>query len=73
MQQQAVKTYREKVSLYVPKAKDIADQGVELANEVIDDVSESFNDPDSFNNLKKPWVISTLTLSLVTTMMANGY
>lgn len=53
MQQQAVKTYREKVSLYVPKAKDIADQGVELANEVIDDVSESFNDPDSFNNLKK--------------------
>ncbi|MGV3002697.1 DUF2884 family protein [Vibrio sp.] len=53
MQQQMVKTYREKVSLYVPKAKDIADQGIELANEVIDDVSESFNAPDSFNNLKK--------------------
>lgn len=52
VQQDAVQAYREKVSLYVPKAKDIADQGVELANEVIDDVSESFQDPNAFNNLK---------------------
>lgn len=53
LQQQAVKTYREKVSTYIPKAKEIADQGVELANEVIDDVSNSFQDPNSFNNLKQ--------------------
>ncbi|WP_105903075.1 DUF2884 family protein [Vibrio gangliei] len=53
LQQQAVQTYREKVSTYVPKAKDIADQGVQLANDVIDDVSESFQDPNAFNNLKQ--------------------
>ncbi|MFV0576331.1 MAG: DUF2884 family protein [Vibrio sp.] len=52
-QQKAVTSYREKISTYIPQAKEIADKGVKLASDVIDDVSDSFNDPNAFDNLKK--------------------
>ncbi|MGO2507921.1 MAG: DUF2884 family protein [Vibrio hibernica] len=51
-QADAVKAYREKVSLYIPKAKKIADDGVILANQVIDDISASFNNTKAFDNVK---------------------
>ncbi|OEF25141.1 DUF2884 family protein [Vibrio rumoiensis] len=53
MQQQAVETYREKVTAYVPRAKKIADDGVKLANDVLDDVSETFKNQAAFDNVKK--------------------
>ncbi|HBV77327.1 MULTISPECIES: DUF2884 family protein [Vibrio] len=53
IQQQEVKNYREKVSTYVPRAKQIADDGVKLANEVIDDVSATFKNQAAFDNVKQ--------------------
>lgn len=52
MQQQAVQAYREKIATYIPQAKAIADDGVKLANDVIDDLGDSFNNQTAFNNVK---------------------
>ncbi|MBD1575141.1 YggN family protein [Vibrio sp. S11_S32] len=51
-QENAVKAYREKVSEYIPKAKKIGDDGMTLANQVIDDISASFNNSKAFDNVK---------------------
>ncbi|MDN3681374.1 YggN family protein [Vibrio tapetis subsp. quintayensis] len=52
MQQQAAQAYREKMNKYVPKAKTIANSGVELAKEIVDDVSSSFDNSEAFDNVK---------------------
>ncbi len=48
----AVASYREKMNEYVPKAKDIAYNGADLAKEIVDDVSASLNNSQAFNNVK---------------------
>ncbi|PMH41136.1 chemotaxis protein [Vibrio sp. 10N.286.49.B3] len=52
LQQQAIEAYRYSMNTYVPKAKELAQDGMELANSVIDDVADSFNDSQSFENVK---------------------
>ncbi|OEE75961.1 YggN family protein [Vibrio genomosp. F6] len=51
-QQQAIEEYREKMNAYLPRAKDIANDGLNLANDIIDDVSVSFDNSESFNKVK---------------------
>ncbi|PKF78427.1 chemotaxis protein [Vibrio sp. vnigr-6D03] len=51
-QHKAVDSYREKMNEYVPRAKDIANNGADLAKDIVDDVSASFNDSQAFNNVK---------------------
>lgn len=52
MQQQAIESYREKMNVYLPRAKDIANDGLNLANDIIDDVSMSFDSSASFDKVK---------------------
>lgn len=49
----SIKAYREKMNAYLPKAKQIADDSVELANEVIDDIAQSLDAPNAFDDVKK--------------------
>ncbi|CCN36318.1 conserved hypothetical protein [Vibrio nigripulchritudo SO65] len=51
-QAQAVDTYREKMNEYVPRAKDIANNGADLAKDIVDDVSASFDNSEAFSNVK---------------------
>jgi len=53
MQQQAAQAYREKMNKYLPKAKLLAHGGVELAKEIVDDVSASFDNSQAFDNVKQ--------------------
>lgn len=52
-QKAAIEDYRESLNSYLPRAKKIANDGLELANEIIDDVSESFDAPDAFDGVKE--------------------
>ncbi|MEZ8773524.1 YggN family protein [Vibrio sp. 10N.247.310.17] len=51
-QQAAIEKYREKVSEYLPRAKQMANDGLALANDVIDDIAASLDSPESFDNVK---------------------
>ncbi len=53
IQRKAVASYREKIRTYIPKAKKIANDGIELADNAIDDIGDSFNSKGSFGNVKK--------------------
>lgn len=52
LQQDALKSYRENMNTYVPKAKELAENGLSLTNDLIDDVSKSFDDSQAFDNVK---------------------
>lgn len=52
-QQASIKAYRQKMNDYLPKAKQIADDSVALANEVIDDIAQSLDAPNAFDDVKK--------------------
>ncbi|OLQ91532.1 chemotaxis protein [Vibrio panuliri] len=52
-QQQALKTYREQMNAYIPQAKKMADESVALANDLIDDVAQSLDAPDAFDDVKQ--------------------
>lgn len=52
-QKQAIEAYRENLNDYLPRAKQMAEDGLALANDIIDDVAESFDAPEAFDNVKK--------------------
>jgi len=52
MQRDAIASYREHMNEYVPRAKQIARDGLDLAQSALDDVAASFNNTDAFNNVK---------------------
>lgn len=52
-QQQAIADYRENLNDYLPRAKQIARDGLELANDIVDDVAESFDAPEAFDGVKQ--------------------
>ena len=51
-QKAALEGYREKMNAYIPQAKQLASDGLELANAIIDDVAASLDAPDAFDNVK---------------------
>ncbi|MCK6262567.1 YggN family protein [Vibrio sp. ZSDE26] len=51
-QKEALKEYREAISRYLPKAKQIASDCVALANDIIDDVAGTMDTPEAFEDLK---------------------
>ncbi|USD64692.1 YggN family protein [Vibrio sp. SCSIO 43136] len=52
MQEEAINSYREKMNHYLPKAKQIAQDGVDLAKEIVDDISTSFDNSEAFDNVR---------------------
>ncbi|GMQ47317.1 YggN family protein [Vibrio sp. 10N] len=53
LQQDALESYRENMNKYVPQAKELASNGLELTNDLIDDVAESFDNSEAFQNVKQ--------------------
>lgn len=51
-QQQKLDSYRDSLNLYIPKARTVAQSGLELVNEIIDEISASFNNTDAFENVR---------------------
>ncbi|MGR5131376.1 YggN family protein [Vibrio alfacsensis] len=51
-QKAAIEDYREKMNAYIPQAKQLASDGLALANDIIDDIAVSLDAPDSFDNVK---------------------
>ncbi|UTZ27266.1 YggN family protein [Vibrio campbellii] len=51
-QKAAIENYREKMNAYIPQAKQLASDGLALANDIIDDIAVSLDAPDSFGNVK---------------------
>ena len=53
MQREAVRQYREKMNEYLPKAKELAEEGVGLANDILDDIAETLGNSEAFDNVRK--------------------
>ena len=53
VQREAVESYRQSMNEYLPKAKEIARNGLELAKSILDDIATSFNNSEAFNDVKK--------------------
>ncbi|WGV99690.1 YggN family protein [Vibrio sp. YMD68] len=51
-QQAALKKYREEISSYLPKAKQVASDSVALVNDIVDDIAESMDSPEAFEEVK---------------------
>ncbi|WP_322802992.1 YggN family protein [Vibrio alfacsensis] len=51
-QKAAIEDYREKMNAYIPQAKQLASDGLALANDIIDDIAVSLDAPDAFDNVK---------------------
>ncbi|MGF1775634.1 YggN family protein [Vibrio nomapromontoriensis] len=52
LQQEALASYRENMNKYVPQAKALAENGLALTNDLIDDVSASFDNSEAFDSVK---------------------
>lgn len=52
-QKEAIESYRERMNKYVPKALDIARDGLELAQSALDELAASFSDSEAFNSVKE--------------------
>lgn len=52
-QQQAVESYRESIANALPKARQVASDGLAMANDILDDVANSIDAPEAFNNVKQ--------------------
>ncbi len=52
-QQQAIEDYRESVSSVLPKAKELAQKGMDVASNLLDDVAASLDAPDAFEDVKQ--------------------
>lgn len=52
-QQQAIEDYRQSVSSALPKAKQLAQKGMDVASEVLDDVAASLDAPGAFEDVKQ--------------------
>lgn len=53
VQREAVEKYRQSMNEYLPKAKEIARNGLELAKSILDDISASFDNSEAFNSVKQ--------------------
>ncbi|MGY0614107.1 YggN family protein [Vibrio sp. FJH11] len=51
-QKAAIGGYRENMNAYIPQAKQLASEGLELANAILDDVAASLDAPGTFDNVK---------------------
>lgn len=51
-QKAVIEDYREQMNTAIPKAKQLASDGLELANAIIDDIAASLDAPDAFDNVK---------------------
>ncbi|NVC62066.1 DUF2884 family protein [Vibrio sp. 05-20-BW147] len=51
-QQAAIEEYRENLNAYLPRAKQVAEESLALANDIIDDIAVSLDAPDAFDNVK---------------------
>lgn len=52
-QQQAVASYRESITRALPKARQLAHDGLALANDILDDVAASIHSPQAFEGVKQ--------------------
>lgn len=52
-QQQAIQSYRESVSSAVPRAKELAQRGMDVASDLLDDVATSLDSPNAFEDVKQ--------------------
>ncbi|MDE1221045.1 YggN family protein [Vibrio aestuarianus] len=52
-QQSALEKYRENINTALPKAKQLASDGLALANDILDDVAASIDSPNAFDNVKQ--------------------
>lgn len=52
-QQAAIEQYRESMNEYLPKARKLAKDSLDLANDIIDDVAVSLEAPEAFEELKQ--------------------
>jgi hypothetical protein len=52
-QQQAIADYKQSLNDYLPRAKQVAREGLALANDIIDDVAVSFDAPEAFEGVKQ--------------------
>ncbi|MDF2154367.1 YggN family protein [Vibrio sp. CAU 1672] len=48
----ALEDYREKITAYLPQARQLASNGLAVAHDVIDDIAVSLDAPEAFNNVK---------------------
>jgi hypothetical protein len=53
MQREAVRQYREKMNEYLPKAKELAKDGLNMANDILDDVAETIGNSEAFDNVRQ--------------------
>ncbi|MDE1240649.1 YggN family protein [Vibrio aestuarianus] len=53
-QQSALEKYQEDINTVLPKAKQLASDGLALANDILDDVAASIDSPNAFDNVKQP-------------------
>ncbi|WP_428774611.1 DUF2884 family protein [Vibrio sp.] len=51
-QQAALQQYRQDMQAYLPRARQFAQQGLAMANDIIDDVAASLDAPHAFDQLK---------------------
>lgn len=51
-QQAAIEEYRENLNAYLPRARQVAQESLALANDIIDDIAVSLDAPDAFDNVK---------------------
>ncbi|PNM59407.1 DUF2884 domain-containing protein [Vibrio vulnificus] len=51
-QQAAIEEYRENLNAYLPRAKQVAEESLALANDIIDDIAISLDAPNAFDNVK---------------------
>lgn len=51
-QQQVVESYRESLANALPKARQVASDGLAMANDILDDVAASIDSPQAFDSVK---------------------
>ncbi|MGD8173183.1 YggN family protein [Vibrio sp. TRT 21S02] len=51
-QKEAIAQYRQHLNDHLPRAKQIAEDGLNLANDIIDDVAKSLDSPEAFDSVK---------------------
>ncbi|QXO19262.1 MULTISPECIES: DUF2884 family protein [Vibrio] len=52
-QQDALESYRESIADALPKARQVAQDGVAMANDILDDVADSIDAPQAFDKVKQ--------------------
>lgn len=72
-QQAAIESYRENLNAYLPKAKQLAADGLAFANDVIDDIAASLDAPGTLITSNRRWASSLPRLNRVITKMVSWF